>query len=377
MNKAYIYSDKYSKFDYGPSHPLRNFRLHLTHFLSEYYGLFNGEEIIMEETRPATEDEVTLFHGRDYLEILKAANQGVDRVDYYRYGLGSGDNPVFNGVYDWSILSSGASIQAAKMVDEGMASIAFNIAGGLHHAHREKASGFCYLNDPAMLINYLLTKGNRVVYLDIDAHHGDGVQWAFYKNPRVLTISIHENGKYLFPGTGGVEEVGKGEGEGYSVNVPILPGGDDEVFLYAFHRIVPAFVERFNPDVLVTQLGVDTFKSDPLSHLDLTTAGFLETVETCKNLCSKWIALGGGGYNVDNVARAWTLAWGVMCGIDPPDEIPPLYGELLRGEGNASKTLRDTPLQQVSKNKAPAMREVKSSVDHLLINVLPLVKSGG
>lgn len=377
MSVAYIYSDKYRNFDYGPSHPLRNIRLYLTQFLTRHYGLLERDGIILEETRQATDEELGVFHTQTYLEVLKAANHGVDNVMFYRYGLGSGDNPVFPGLYEWSTLSAGASLQAAQMVNEEMVSVAFNIAGGLHHAHKEQASGFCYINDPAVIISGLMKKGRRVAYLDLDAHHGDGVQWAFYDTPQVLTISIHESGKYLFPGTGEVTETGKGEGKGYSVNVPLLPGSDDEVFLYAFNEVIPSFIDRFKPDVLVAQLGVDTFKTDPLSHLELTTAGFLPAVKKCVELCPRLVALGGGGYNVDNVARAWTLAWGIMCGVELPDELPPDYSSLLGPNAGASKKLRDTPLQQTSHNKPQAMREAEKAVAYLLEEILPLVRPNG
>ncbi len=376
MNAAYIYSDRYRDFDYGPFHPLRNTRLYLTYYLTHHYGLLEGGRIIQKETRPATDEEMSAFHSQEYLDILKAASQGVESVEFYRYGLGSGDNPVFQGLYEWSTLSAGATMQATELVDSGTAATAFNIAGGLHHAHREKASGFCYINDPAVAISSLVKKGRRVAYLDLDAHHGDGVQWAFYDNPRVLTVSVHESGTYLFPGTGGVEETGKGEGEGYSVNVPLLPGSDDEVFLYVFDEAVVPFITRFKPDILVTQLGVDTFKADPLSHLELTTAGFVEAVGKCKELCPRWIALGGGGYDVDTVARAWTLAWGVMCGLEPPDELPSEYGSLLGADARASATLRDAPLSQPSPNKDQALREARNVVEYLSGKVLPLIKPG-
>jgi acetoin utilization protein AcuC len=377
MGVAYIYSDRYGDFDYGSFHPLRNERLSLTRFLTGYYGLLDGDDIVLEETRKATDDEVAVFHSRAYLDVLKAADGGMETVGFYHYGLGSGDNPVFQGLYQWSLLSAGASIQAARLVDSGTVSLAFNIAGGLHHAHREKASGFCYINDPAVIIAELVNNGRRVAYLDIDAHHGDGVQWGFYDNPRVLTISLHESGKYLFPGTGGMEETGKGEGEGYSVNVPLIPGCDDEVFLHAFNEVVPPFIDRFRPDILVAQLGVDTFKTDPLSHLELTTSGFLEAVKVCVELCPKLVALGGGGYNVDNVARAWTLAWGVMCGVEPQNELPPEYGSRLGPDVRAGGTLRDAPLAQTTSNKDLAMSEARKTTAYLLEKVLPLVKSDG
>jgi acetoin utilization protein AcuC len=190
-----------------------------------------------------------------------------------------------------------------------------------------------------------------------------------------LTISFHENGRFLFPGTGEVTETGQGEGEGYSVNVPLLPGTDDEVFMFAFDEVAPAFIESFKPDILVAQLGVDALKTDPLSHLELTTNGFIHAVRTIVKMCPKLVALGGGGYNVDNVARAWTLAWGVMCGKEPPDELPSEYISQLGTDAGAGRRLRDAPLIQTSSNKPAAMREAEKTVAYLLEKVLPRVKA--
>lgn len=319
---AFIYSDEFTKYDYGPNHPFKIFRLKLTYELIKAYGLLSLPDTRYIEARKAEEEELLLFHDREYIEILKAANVGIEVPNVYYYGIGPGDNPIFNGLFDWSKLVTGASLQAASMVDNGEVDIAFNISGGLHHAMASKASGFCYINDIVIAIISLLKKGRRVAYIDIDAHHGDGVQNAFYNTDRVLTISIHETGEMLFPGTGFENETGKGEGDGYSVNIPMPPSSNDELFVYAFNEIVPPLVKKFKPDIVVTQLGVDSFYSDPLTHLNYTNNGYCEVVKKIKEISPRWVALGGGGYDIANVARAWTLAWAIMNEIEIPDEIP-------------------------------------------------------
>jgi acetoin utilization protein AcuC len=259
MKTAFLYSDDFAGYSYGPTHPLKPYRLKLTYELIDAYGLFSLPDAKVIKADMAQENDMLLFHEKDYIEALKAANNGELTPGAQSYGLGPGDNPVFDGVYDWSSLITGASLQAADLVARGECDIAFNIGGGLHHAMARRASGFCYLNDPVVAIMSLLKRGKRVAYIDIDAHHGDGVQEAFYATDRVLTISIHETGTILFPGTGFENETGKGEGEGYSVNIPMPPTADDELFLYAFDEIVPPLLNTFTPDFVVTQLGVDSF----------------------------------------------------------------------------------------------------------------------
>jgi acetoin utilization protein AcuC len=263
--------------------------------------------------------------------------------DLFFYGLGTADNPIFPGVYEWSALVAGASLQAMELVATGRADVAFNIAGGLHHAHRAKASGFCYVDDPGVVIAHLADRGLRAAYVDIDVHHGDGVQWAFYDTDRVLTISLHESGLSLFPGTGFAEETGKGKGQGFSVNVPFAPDTDDEIFTWAFDQVVPPLLAAFAPDILVTQLGADTHRTDPLANLSLTTRGFAHAVRAFRATGRPWIALGGGGYDVANVPRAWTLAWAIMNGVEPPPGVPEAYREACRPLGLRADPLLDEP----------------------------------
>ncbi|MGH2543572.1 MAG: acetoin utilization protein AcuC, partial [Ardenticatenaceae bacterium] len=231
----------------------------------------------------------------------------------------------YEGIYEAQSLSAGASMVAVEALLNG-ADAAFSISGGLHHAMRDYAYGFCVFNDPVIAINEFLKRGMRVAYVDIDCHHGDGVQHAFYDTDAVLTISLHESGAFLFPGTGYAQETGAGRGRGYSVNVPLYPYTSDEVYLWAFREVVPPLLQRFRPDALVTQLGIDSHYLDPITHLALTVQGFAEAVAELARLApAKWLALGGGGYDLQAVARAWASAFGVMSEQDFSNEIPEAY----------------------------------------------------
>ncbi len=371
MKTAFLYTDEYFSYDYGTSHPLRIERLRLTYDLCQAYGLFELPHADLVKTRAASESEILRFHSQDYVDVLKPAGKG-ETSHAFQYGLGAGDNPVFPGVWEWSLLHAGASLQCARLVSEGKASIAFNIAGGLHHAHAEQASGFCYVNDPVLAIFHFLDQSKRVMYLDIDAHHGDGVQWAFYEEPDVLTISFHQDGRSLFPGTGGLNEIGRGRGKGCSVNVPMLPGTDDQVFWEGFESLVPRLMEAFKPDVVVSQLGVDTFLDDPLANLELTTHGFSKAVAFLTEQAPAWVALGGGGYNVPNVARAWTLAWAIMNRIDLPEDLPAdMAGLLFSPSGQQGQKLRDADHE--SRWQEACRKQMDTCVSYLEKNVLPIL----
>lgn len=371
---AFIYSDEFSRFDYGDSHPLRISRLSLTYELINAYGLLSLPDTRFVRARAATDEELCLFHDEKYIDCLKILNEGKRVADAYLYGLESGDNPIFKGLLDWSRLHTGASLQAADLVDNGDVDIAFNIAGGLHHAMEARASGFCYVNDPVIAIQYLLNRGRKVAYIDIDAHHGDGVQTAFYDSNKVLTISIHETGKLLFPGTGFEFEVGIGEGDGYSINIPIPPFSDDEIFLYAFDEIIPPAIERFNPDIIVTQLGVDSFCEDPLTHLNITNLGFSDVISRLKVIGKKWVALGGGGYHIPNVVKGWALAWAIMNDINLPDELPEEFLKKYSSQGFNNKKLRDNKYVEKGAQKEKMMISVKGVIDFLHKSALPKIK---
>lgn len=323
---AFVYDQELSQHVLRPDHPMKPVRLQQTCDLLEAYGAFEGASSRFLPPRPATEEEIGYFHHGEYVQAVKEFSQGEGLDKASRFNFSSmGDNPVYQGMYEAAALSTGASLVAAGLIESGEVDVAFNISGGLHHAAAGNPSGFCVFNDPVVAIQYLLNKGLRVVYVDIDAHHGDGVQAAFYDTDKVLTISLHESGMFLFPGTGGVEEMGIGAGEGYSVNLPLYPGTDDQLYLRAFREVVPPLINAFKPDVIATQLGIDTYHTDPLTHLMLSSVGFEQAVGDFASMGIPWLAFGGGGYDIGAVARCWTLAYGVMVEREWPDDLPGSY----------------------------------------------------
>lgn len=356
-----VFSDKFHHHSYGPGHPLKVERLRLTMDLIEEYGIFDTSSPPWVEAREAGEQDVMLIHSPEYLEVLKTANSGRVPSQAWKYGLGSGDNPLFSGLYDWSLLVTGATLECIRQVLNENREIAFNIAGGLHHAMQHRASGFCYLNDPAIGIAKMVQDGLRVVYLDVDVHHGDGVEAAFYNTDQVLTVSLHQHGHTLFPGTGFPDDIGQGPGRGYAVNVPLAPGTDDDLYIWVFMELVPPLVHAFAPDILVTQLGVDTLATDPLAGLNLTTDGFSQIVREIKSWGLKWVALGGGGYNIMNVARAWTQAWTIMKGVEIPDRLPRDFINKHRTKLGQNLTLSDLPIK-IKGAVAESARQMASSV---------------
>ena len=375
MKNAFIYTDAYLDYDYGPAHPLRIVRLKLTYELIKAYGLLDLPTVQFIPTAKAEEKDLATFHSREYLDILKESNEGRLIGNAYSYGLGPGDNPIFSGLYDWSLWVTGATLQAVDFVANEIGKVAFNIAGGLHHAQRSRASGFCYVNDPVIGILRFLEKGRRVAYIDIDAHHGDGVQNAFYQTDRVLTISFHETGRTVFPGTGFEYETGEGRGEGYSVNLPFLPYTDDEVYLWAFEEVVPELLHLFQPDVVVSQLGVDSFYNDPLTNLSLSISGYEKIIRRIRDLATHWVALGGGGYDISNVARAWTIAWAVMNGIELKDELPESFCAAAAKIGVYEKTLRESSKLTYDSQEKEVREEAERVVNYIKRIVFPKVMS--
>jgi acetoin utilization protein AcuC len=317
-------------YDHGQQHPLRPDRVLLTWELIRAYGLDGAANVRAIGCEPAAEDVIGLVHEAAFIDATKRAGDG-ETGPWARFGYGPGDNPIFPRMHEAGALVVGASVAAARAVWQEGSDHAFNAAGGLHHAMPARASGFCVYDDPAVAIAWLLEQGaERVAYVDVDVHHGDGVQAIFYGEPRVLTVSIHESGEYLFPGTGFPEERGAGEAEGTVVNLPLEPLTGDEGWLEVFREVVPGRVRAFRPDVLVTQLGCDTHATDPLAHLRLTTRAYRETAKILHGLAheaagGRWVATGGGGYQWARVVpRAWTIAFAEMAdALDGlPDALP-------------------------------------------------------
>ncbi len=325
---AVVWDDALLGYTLGGDHPLHPVRLDLTMRLADGLGVLASSRLDVVRPTPAGTDLLTLVHDPAYLEAVRRAPTDPDE----RYGLGTADNPVFEGMYEAAALITGGSVQAAELVHSGRAQHAVNISGGLHHAMPDRASGFCLFNDAAIAIRWLLGQGyERIAYVDLDVHHGDGVQTVFYDDPRVLTVSIHQTPLTLFPGTGYPEETGHPEKAlGSAVNVALPNGTDDSGWLRAFTAVVPGVLRAFAPQILVTQCGCDAHHEDPLADLALTVDGqrasYRAVHELAHELCDgRWIALGGGGYGlVRCVPRAWTHLLAEASGepLDPATEIP-------------------------------------------------------
>ncbi|HLV81789.1 MAG TPA: acetoin utilization protein AcuC [Chthonomonadaceae bacterium] len=320
----FFYSDDLLHYDMGPQHPLKPQRLRRTYDLLASYGVFETALEVVPPTLAAWED-VAAVHSRDYLEAINRLSSGDLFPGAYRFGFGSGgDNPIFPDMYEAALRYTGGSVDAAQAVLDGHP-VAFNISGGLHHAHYDRAAGFCILNDPAVAIHRLRHKFARVAYVDIDVHHGDGVQELFYSDPTVLTVSLHETGQTLFPATGYTDEIGVGAGEGYSLNLPFAPYTTDAIWLDAWRASALPILAAFDPDAILLQMGTDTHVLDPLAHLCLTAQGWLEAVKDVQALGKPIVAVGGGGYNLTTVPRMWTLAVATLAHLDVPDDVPASY----------------------------------------------------
>ncbi|AHI00262.1 acetoin utilization protein AcuC [Kutzneria viridogrisea] len=328
---AVVWDDSLLGYDMGAEHPLNPVRLDLTVRLAGELGVLTGVDLL--KPRFASAEEVERVHEPGYLAAVRAAPSSALGVGH---GLGTADNPVFERMHEASSLVVGASLVAAEQIVSGAADRAVNIAGGLHHAMRDHAAGFCVYNDCAAAIGYLLDSGvERVAYVDVDVHHGDGVQAAFYADPRVLTISLHQHPTTLWPGTGYARELGSGQAMGTSVNLPLPPGTEDAEWLRAFHAVVPSLLAAFRPQVLVTQCGVDSHREDPLADLALTVDGHRAIYRVLRELAlrhaeGKWLALGGGGYELARVVpRSWThlLATVLDRDLEPETALPQGWAE--------------------------------------------------
>ncbi|HEY3956852.1 MAG TPA: acetoin utilization protein AcuC [Streptosporangiaceae bacterium] len=332
------WDDGLTGYDFGPGHPLAPVRVELTIALARSFGLFGQDGVQVVTPEPATEDELELVHDPGYIAAVRRAGQtGYPDV---RHGLGTPDDPVFARMHEASALVAGATLAAARAVWTGQAGHAANVAGGLHHAMRGNASGFCVYNDPAIAIKWLLAQGaRRVAYVDLDVHHGDGVQAAFYDDPRVLTISLHEHPATLFPGTGLASETGRGDAAGTAVNVALPAGTGDAGWLRALDAVVPPLVRAFGPDILVSQHGCDSHRLDPLAHLELSLDAQRRAQVVLHDLAhevtgGRWLLTGGGGYElVQVVPRCWThlLAQAAGTPIDPATPTPEPWREYVRG----------------------------------------------
>jgi len=328
---AVVWDDRLAEYDFGPGHPLAPIRVQLAMRLAQEFDLFGHANVeILGPVEPVSDEVLLRVHDAEYIAAVRAAGLDPNFVDL-AHGLGTSDDPVFANMHEASARVAGATLMATQAVHSGAFEHAVNLAGGLHHAMPAAASGFCIYNDVGVSIAWLLDQGvERIAYIDVDVHHGDGVQAMFYDDPRVLTISLHESPRSLFPGTGWPSESGGPSAIGSSVNVALPSGTGDQGWLRAFHAVVPDLLEAFNPQFLITQQGVDSHVDDPLAHLLVSMDGMRMTYAAIHRLAhrfagGKWVAVGGGGYEwVDVVPRAWThlIAEAIGRPIPPETEVP-------------------------------------------------------
>jgi acetoin utilization protein AcuC len=324
------WDDRLIGYDFGPGHPLAPIRVELTMALARSLRVLDGAGVSVAAPEPASQEQLELVHDPQYIDAVRAA------VPDPVFGLGTTDDPVFPGMHEASALVAGATLAAAAAVHQGQAEHGVNVAGGLHHAMHRMASGFCVYNDPAIAIRWLLAAGvGRIAYVDIDVHHGDGVEAAFYGDPRVLTISLHEHPMTLFPGTGLPSDTGGPAADGSAVNVALPAGTGDAGWLRAFDAVVPPLLRQFRPDILVSQHGCDTHRLDPLAHLELTIDAQRVAHQRLHQLAheyagGRWLLTGGGGYElVQVVPRTWTHLLAEAAGqpVDPATPTPAPWRE--------------------------------------------------
>jgi len=371
---VFINSNRLGAFRFSPDHPFNPERVTRTFRMCERRGLFADPDVRVVDVETAEDGVLERFHTSEYIEALRRANGGTEvDVEMLRHGIGSAENPVFKGVYDFSALSATASLAGARLILGG-APAAFNPCGGFHHAYPDRASGFCYVNDVAIAIDELRAAGLRIAYVDIDAHHGDAVQSAYYGDPTVLTVSVHETGRTLFPWGGSEREIGQGAGRGYNVNVPLEPGADDEIFLAVFREIVMEALQRFRPDVIVGQFGTDTFATDPLTHLRLTNNGYIEAIEILHRSFPRILALGGGGYNMGDVERGWTLLWAELAGLAIEGGYAGALGGVFLGDSSLPESdLRDMHAYTTGPDKERLVARARELIEHFEKEIRPLL----
>jgi acetoin utilization protein AcuC len=369
---AFIHSQEIEKYHYPEDSPFKTERAGRTRQVLYTMGLLQGQNIREVAPKPADRRTLKKFHTARYLHAMKQAEAGQWDLEALRMGLGTTDCPIFRGMTDYAVLAAGATLTGAELILSNETDVAFNPSGGYHHAFPEKAAGFCYINDNALACTTLAEAGKRVLYLDVDVHCGDGVAYAFYDRSDVMTISLHENPKLLFPGTGFEDEIGEGQGRGYCVNLPLPAGTYDQAYVYAFDSVAIPLIQAYKPDVIVFELGADTLAGDPLAHLYLTNNTYAEIVQRLLRFDRPILMTGGGGYNVENTVRAWALAWSVLSDQDIEHGVEAVIGGVMLQSTDWQGGLRDRELPVTNQQRETILSAIDASIDILKAAVFPI-----
>lgn len=351
-NAVFIHAPELERYSYPDSSPFKTSRAGLTRKRLLGMGLLSGTGVREMAPRRASRAELEQFHTPRYLDALARSEQGELDHEAFAMGIGSGDCPVFRGMNDYAAWAAGASLTGARLIGNGEAAVTFNPSGGYHHAHAARAGGFCYINDIVLAALALAARFKRVLFLDLDVHHCDGVQAAFYRRRDVMTISLHETGKLLFPGTGFENEIGEGEGLGFSANVPLPPGTYDGAYQLAFEQVALPLMRAYDPGAIILELGMDTLAGDPLAHLQLTNNVYAAILKQIVALGKPILATGGGGYHVENTVRGWSLAWSVLSGNDVAEDLSAGLGGVMLANTEWVGGLRDRVLAPSSEQRA-------------------------
>lgn len=372
---VFVHSQQIEKYTYPPDCPFNISRAGKLRKVLNSIGLLAGDGISEIAPEPADRAVLEKFHSNRYLNALQAAAKGDLDAESLYMGIGTPDCPVFSDMYDYAVLACGATLTAVKLILSGGAKSAFNPSGGYHHAGPELAAGFCYINDVALACRLLSQSVKRTLYLDVDAHYGDGVANAFYDCADVMTISFHESGKTLFPGTGFENELGTGAGKGYCVNVPLPVGTYDQAYMEAFTVIALPLIEVYNPDVIVFELGADALAGDPLAHLQITNNTYADIIYHLLSFNKPILMTGGGGYNINSTVRAWALAWSVLCGADSENQEANIgLGGVMLESTDWPGGLRDKQLPVDNQQRDIIAHEIRTTIKAVKTNIFPFHK---
>lgn len=369
-----VYSGRFGDYSYGENHPFNPARARVALRTIAEAGFLSEPWIRKEEPTMITKKRLVHSHAPEFIDALERAGSGPWEDEFVNFNLGTDDCPIFPGLFDYVLLYASATATAVDLIIRENANVVFNLLGGFHHASRSHAEGFCYVNDVILAIDMFLAAGFRVACVDIDAHHCNGVQDAYYKDDRVLVVSIHESGKTLYPGTGFETEIGEEIGVGFTVNVPLPAGSDDEIFVKAVDRVVTPAVQRFAPTVVVAVIGADTHGSDPVTNLNLTNNGMCEAMERIRDYSNHLLLLSGGGYDVRSTTRAWCRMWGAANRMDAlPDYLLVMGGTFLGGQGLQGADVVDMSYRVSGSQKNEMLAELDRIVAYHEEHTIPVI----
>lgn len=371
---VFVYADALEHGGYPRSIPFDTRRPGLTYRTVEAMGLLGAPDRRVVAPVALSDAEVARFHDPRYLDALRRGGRGEHDLRALAMGLGTPDCPIFPGMYEYGKLAAGGALTGARLILSGEATVVFSPSGGFHHAHAHRAGGFCYLNDIVLACLELTDAGRRVLFLDIDVHHCDGVQDALYHRGDVMVVSLHESGKTLYPGTGFEDEVGAGDGLGATVNFPLPVGTYDDAYLRVFDEGVWPVIQAYDPDVVVVEIGMDALAGDPLAHLQLSNNAYADVLERLRRLGRPILATGGGGYHVENTVRGWSLAWSVLCG-DQADHDAMSFGMggIMLETTEWSGGLRDRTLLSDAGIRRSVDAEIDAMLRRVRANAYPLL----